>query len=129
MNSSHTKPDSFTLAWWDCLVDVWNGSPHAGSLAGLGVVWVCFRVLESNLEPVWIEWYAVGQARRVLQPVKRTPCFSATAADWQAFMRGEIQAAVAVILGRIVYQGDLTRILQYSRSFNLLAAVASVLRQ
>lgn len=116
------RKSPFSVEWWDEVLLAWNRDIRVKSLACLGPV--CFRVLDTQVDPVWVSWDEDGNAVRTRTPLSDALCLSATAQNWQAFITGEFKATTGVLAGRLVFKGQLRKILPYSEAFNDFARVA-----
>ena len=120
------------MDWWLSYQQIWNQQQESlwKKFAGLGkVIFICDYSADDSV-CICLEWDDEGQISSVTSIddlSEGLPTFRADESMWQKFVAQEIKAAPAVMDGLIDYQGSLTLMIKYGRSFDKLALVAQQL--
>ncbi len=118
----------FSIDWWLKYQELWNQEQDLWSkFSGLGkVIFICDYNSDESIS-ICLEWDKEGKIATVNSIddlPEKSPTFRADEAMWQRFVDQEIKAAPAVMNGQIDYQGSLTLMIKYGKSFDNLALVA-----
>ena len=120
------------MDWWLSYQQIWNKEQESlwKKFAGFGkVIFICDYSADDSVS-VCLEWDGEGQMSSVTSIddlPEDLPTFRADEAMWQKFVAQEIKAAPAVMDGLIDYEGSLTLMIKYGKSFDKLALVAQKL--